>query len=46
MNNTIERTWRRYGLTFVEDLRGTGFTAENGAHTFIISGVGAIYIRH
>jgi len=38
MNNTIERTWRRYGLTFVEDLRGTGFTAENGAHTFIISG--------
>ena len=39
MNNTIERTWRQYGLTFVEDLRGTGFTAESGAHTFIISGV-------
>lgn len=38
MNNVIERTWLRKGLTFVEDLRGTAFTYENKGHTFIITG--------
>ena len=39
MNNIIERTWRQGGMVFPEDMRGTAFTAEDGAHTFIISGV-------
>lgn len=38
-NNIIERVWSQSSLTSVEDLQGSAFTSENGAHTFRISGV-------
>lgn len=39
MNNIIEKVWKQQGLTPIEFLPGNTFTAEAGAHTFIISGV-------
>lgn len=38
MNNIIKRTWKQSGMVYIEDLRGAAFTAENGGHTFQISG--------
>lgn len=39
MNNIIRRTWKQGGLVNIEDLRGSAFQAEEGGHTFLISGV-------
>ena len=38
-NNIIRRTWKQSGLVNIEDLRGSAFQAEQGSHTFLISGV-------
>lgn len=38
-NNIIRRTWKQGGLVNIEDLRGSAFQAEDGGHTFLISGV-------
>lgn len=38
-NNIIKRTWKQGGLVNIEDLRGSAFQAEEGGHTFLISGV-------
>lgn len=38
-NNIIRRTWKQGGMVNIEDLRGSAFQAENGGHTFLISGV-------
>ena len=39
MNNIIRRVWKQGGLVNIEDLRGSAFQAEDGGHTFLISGV-------
>lgn len=41
MNNTIRRVWNMYSMVNIEDLRGTAFQAEDGGHTFEITGVDA-----
>lgn len=38
-NNIIKRTWKQGGLVNIEDLRGSAFQAEDGGHTFLISGL-------
>ena len=38
-NNIIRRTWKQGGMVNIEDLRGSAFQAEDGGHTFLISGV-------
>lgn len=38
-NNIIRRTWKVGGMVNIEDLRGSAFQAEDGGHTFLISGV-------
>lgn len=39
MNTVIKRAWNKNKLVKVEDLTGMTFQAENGGHTFEISGV-------
>jgi hypothetical protein len=39
MNNIIKRVWNQNRMVNVEDLRGMAFQAEDGGHTFEISGV-------
>lgn len=38
-NNIIERIWNQNAVGTIEDLSGSAFQAEAGAHTFVISGV-------
>lgn len=38
-SNVLQKRWVQGGNVVVDDLRGTMFTGENGAHTFQISGV-------
>lgn len=38
-NNIIERIWNQNAVGTIEDLSGSVFQAEAGAHTFVISGV-------
>lgn len=39
MNNIIKRVWNQNKLVNIEDLTGMAFQAEDGGHTFQISGV-------
>ena len=39
MNNIIKRTWNQNRMVSIEDLRGMAFQAEDGGHTFEISGI-------
>ena len=39
MNNIIKRVWNQNRMVNIEDLSGMAFQAENGGHTFEISGV-------
>lgn len=39
MNNIIKRTWNQNRMVNIEDLRGMAFQAEDGGHTFEISGI-------
>lgn len=41
MNNTIRRSWNIYSMVNIEDLRGSAFQAEDGGHTFEITGLDA-----
>ena len=38
-NNIIKRTWNQNRMVNIEDLQGFAFQAEDGAHTFEISGI-------
>ena len=40
-NNTIRRSWNMYSMVNIEDLRGSAFQAEDGGHTFEITGLDA-----
>ena len=39
MNNIITRVWNQNRMVNIEDLRGMAFQAEDGGHTFEISGI-------
>ena len=39
MNNIIKRVWNQNRMVNIEDLRGMAFQAEDGGHTFEISGI-------
>lgn len=39
MNNIIKRVWNQNRMVSIEDLRGMAFQAEDGGHTFEISGI-------
>lgn len=39
MNNIIKRVWHQNRMVNIEDLRGMAFQAEDGGHTFEISGI-------
>jgi hypothetical protein len=39
MNNIIKRTWNQNRMVNIEDLSGMAFQAEDGGHTFEISGI-------
>lgn len=39
MNNIIKRVWNQNRLVSIEDLTGMAFQAEDGGHTFQVSGV-------
>lgn len=39
MNNIIKRVWNQNRMANIEDLRGMAFQAEDGGHTFEISGI-------
>lgn len=39
MNNIIKRVWNQNRMVNIEDLSGAAFQAEDGGHTFAISGV-------
>ncbi|MBR2681590.1 MAG: hypothetical protein IKE23_12760, partial [Exiguobacterium sp.] len=39
MNTIIKRTWNQNRMSNIEDLRGMAFQAEDGGHTFEISGI-------
>lgn len=41
VNNVINKKWVKGGQVIVDNLTGTAFTGESGAHTFRISGVDA-----
>lgn len=40
-NNVLQKRWVQGSNVVVDDLRGTMFTGEIGAHTFLVSGVGS-----
>ena len=40
-NNTIRRSWNMFSMVNIEDLRGSAFQAEDGGHTFEITGLDA-----
>lgn len=39
MNNIIKRVWNQNRMASIEDLQGMAFQAEDGGHTFEISGI-------